>query len=54
MDVSSAILFYRRALHLKPKNSIQIKEKLKDMVKIKGLQLLEMGGCKNILDGAYL
>lgn len=40
MDVSSALLFYRRALHLKPKNTVQIKEKVKELVKIKGLQLL--------------
>ncbi len=47
-DISTAVLFYRRAHQIKP--TPQNKEKIKLLMKIRGLQLLETGSGKNILE----
>lgn len=47
-DVSSAILFYRRTFELN--KSSQALERGKFLSKVQGLQLLEIGSIKNILE----
>jgi hypothetical protein len=48
MDLTSASLFYRRTHQLN--NSSAALEKVKNIAKIQGLQLLSIGSVKNILD----
>ena len=48
LDLSSASLFYRRTHQLN--NSSQALEKVKTIAKIQGLQRLEIGSAKNILE----
>ena len=48
MDLSSAVTFYRRVHQLN--GSFQAHEKVKTLTKIQGLQLLEVGSVKNILE----
>ena len=48
MDLKSASLFYRRTHQLN--NSPSALEKVKNIAKIQGLQLLSIGSAKNILE----
>jgi hypothetical protein len=47
MDVSTAVLFYKRSLQIVPRQDI--KEKIQNLTLVKGLQMLEVGSVKNIL-----
>lgn len=47
MDVSTAILFYKRSLQISPHPDI--KEKIHSLTLVKGLQMLGAGSSKNIL-----
>lgn len=49
MDVSTAILFYKRSLQIAPRPDI--KEKIQNLTLFKGLQMLGAGSSKNILHG---
>jgi hypothetical protein len=49
-DLSSAILFYRRVHQLGGNCAASAQDKVKEMTKIQGLQLLEIGSIKNILE----
>lgn len=47
MDLSTAILFYKRSLQSVPRHDI--KEKIQNLTLIKGMQMLAVGSAKNIL-----
>lgn len=47
MDVSTAVLFYKRSLQIVPRPDI--KEKVQNLTLVKGLQMLSAGSSKNIL-----
>jgi hypothetical protein len=47
MDLSTAILFYKRSLQTVPRHDI--KEKIQNLTLIKGMQMLAVGSAKNIL-----
>ena len=48
MDLSSAVTFHRRVYHLN--GSFQAQEKVKSLTKIQGLQMLQVGSVKNIVE----
>lgn len=47
MDISTAILFYKRSVQISPRPDI--KEKVQSLTLVKGLQMLGAGSSKNIL-----